>query len=499
MNNLRMAQSRRIRVFTALILVTHLIAGPMVSAGYSVTQTPGFAASLEATDVPSVSGAPVGVMTLDSSQAQSGPDMGIEPLAAAATLDYSGLVLKACDYYDAPSITATKMGSFTAMAVIWFSPVITDATWIVSRDTSGNDVYLQKNSIEQLPDKTATDTKVYTALLLMSRNAFSAPSTNAPQLEKLPYLGMVTYQKWTEDGKWVYGTNSKGQRIFYGGAMVEILPDKTATDTKVYTALLLMSRKVFSAPSTNAKELGTFAGLEMVSYQKWTEDGKWVYGTNSKGQRIFYGGAMVEILPDKTATDTTTYYAQALKSRYMLSAPSTQARIVGKLDCGAIIAYQKWTADGSWVFTTNEKGQRLFFGGASLQAYTGPIPGVFFGTYIDVDLTKQKVHYVVNGTVKLATDVVTGKPSTPTPSGTFSILYKQSPAVLVGADYAAPVSFWMPFTSVGHGFHDANWQPWFGGDRWTYAGSHGCVNMPYWAAAELYRLAPAGSRVSIHW
>jgi hypothetical protein len=129
--------------------------------------------------------------------------------------------------------------------------------------------------------------------------------------------------------------------------------------------------------------------------------------------------------------------------------------------------------------------------------YTPPSP--YIGTYIDVNLSTQKLMYIVNGYPQLTTDVVTGKPSTPTPAGTFYVLYKQSPAVLVGADYAAPVSFWMPFTSVGHGFHDANWQPWFGGNRWTYAGSHGCVNMPYWAAAQLYSLAPAGSRVSIHW
>ncbi|MFR2213749.1 MAG: L,D-transpeptidase family protein [Ruminococcus sp.] len=45
----------------------------------------------------------------------------------------------------------------------------------------------------------------------------------------------------------------------------------------------------------------------------------------------------------------------------------------------------------------------------------------------------------------------------------------------------------MPFNG-GIGFHDATWQAYFGGDRYTYAGSHGCINMPLDAAATLYSI-----------
>jgi lipoprotein-anchoring transpeptidase ErfK/SrfK len=99
----------------------------------------------------------------------------------------------------------------------------------------------------------------------------------------------------------------------------------------------------------------------------------------------------------------------------------------------------------------------------------------------------------------LESDVVTGAPYMATPTGTFSVLYKTSPTVLVGPGYAAPVTFWMPFTSSGVGFHDANWQPWFGGNRYTFAGSHGCVNMPYDAAAKLYSVLSPGDTVNVHY
>lgn len=71
---------------------------------------------------------------------------------------------------------------------------------------------------------------------------------------------------------------------------------------------------------------------------------------------------------------------------------------------------------------------------------------------------------------------------------------KSSPAVLRGAmtangtySYEQPVTYWMPFNG-GIGFHDADWQPYFGGDRYLTGGSHGCINLPPENAGQLYSL-----------
>ena len=81
-----------------------------------------------------------------------------------------------------------------------------------------------------------------------------------------------------------------------------------------------------------------------------------------------------------------------------------------------------------------------------------------------------------------------------TPPGIFTLYYKKSPDVLRGKqlangkyEYEQPVTYWMPFNG-GIGFHDANWQPYFGGDRFMEGGSHGCINMPPEKAAELYNI-----------
>lgn len=118
-------------------------------------------------------------------------------------------------------------------------------------------------------------------------------------------------------------------------------------------------------------------------------------------------------------------------------------------------------------------------------------------TYIEVDLSSQHMYYYQNGSIIFDSDIVSGDiryDDRATPPGIFTLYYKKSPDVLRGEkkpdgtyEYETQVTYWMPFNG-GIGFHDATWQAYFGGDRYTYAGSHGCINMPLDAAATLYSI-----------
>ena len=109
-------------------------------------------------------------------------------------------------------------------------------------------------------------------------------------------------------------------------------------------------------------------------------------------------------------------------------------------------------------------------------------------TYAEVDLSAQHMWYIQNGNVVLETDIVSGLPTPDriTPEGVYDVLYKESPSILVGENdpetgepiYKQEVRYWMQFTWSGVGFHDADWQPAFGGSLYQSAGSHGCINMP---------------------
>jgi glucan-binding YG repeat protein len=147
-----------------------------------------------------------------------------------------------------------------------------------------------------------------------------------------------------------------------------------------------------------------------------------------------------------------------------------------------------WIDDGSgWYFLSGS--------GAWLPNVPGG--GTSSNSFIEVDISAQKVYFVLNGQVNFSTDCVTGRPDRATPTGTWAIQQKLSPTVLVGPDYRTPVNFWMQVHN-GVGLHDATWQPVFGGDWYLKHGSHGCINLPYAAAKYLYDSVWIGLPVIIH-
>lgn len=128
-------------------------------------------------------------------------------------------------------------------------------------------------------------------------------------------------------------------------------------------------------------------------------------------------------------------------------------------------------------------------------------------TYVEVDIAMQHMWYFKDGNCIFENDVVTGlpTPARQTTPGVWSILEKKRNKVLRGArlsdgsyEYETPVAYWARVTWTGIGFHDATWQPSFGGNRYTYAGSHGCINMSYSGVQQFYDLIFEGCPVIVH-
>lgn len=131
--------------------------------------------------------------------------------------------------------------------------------------------------------------------------------------------------------------------------------------------------------------------------------------------------------------------------------------------------------------------------------HTGQLPsgenGGLGTTYLEINITKQHLWFVKDGSVVLESDFVSGKESDPTrltPSGTYYIYNKERNRVLRGTkqpngkyEYESPVSYWMPFNK-GIGLHDASWRSTFGRDIYINSGSHGCINLPTGFSGSLY-------------
>lgn len=161
-------------------------------------------------------------------------------------------------------------------------------------------------------------------------------------------------------------------------------------------------------------------------------------------------------------------------------------------------------------------------------------------TYIKVDIDYQSLIFVKDGELLLTTDIVSGMyNSYDTPEGEYEILYKARDVQLKGEqilegqyedvplteeekaafkadpknkgkkvpetkkvqkkdEWDVKVNYWLAFIGGNYGFHDATWRGDFGGYIYTWDGSHGCVNLPLWAAEFLYENVEDGTPVFIY-
>lgn len=160
-------------------------------------------------------------------------------------------------------------------------------------------------------------------------------------------------------------------------------------------------------------------------------------------------------------------------------------------------------------------------------------------TYIKVDIASQTMIFVKEGELLISSPIVSGKYNKfDTPRGTYKIQYKARNTQLKGEvtlkneyedvplteaerqklieanggseegvpttkkvqkkeEWDVNVNYWLSFIGGSYGFHDATWRSYFGGYIYTYDGSHGCVNLPLWAAEKLYNNADDGTPVFI--
>ena len=117
-------------------------------------------------------------------------------------------------------------------------------------------------------------------------------------------------------------------------------------------------------------------------------------------------------------------------------------------------------------------------------------------SYVEINLTAQHLFLYQNGECVLESDFVSGNPSrgNQTPDGIYGITYKERNATLNGENYRTPVSYWMPFNN-NVGMHDASWRTEFGRNIYMTNGSHGCINLPYAVAQEIYGYVEKGTPV----
>jgi lipoprotein-anchoring transpeptidase ErfK/SrfK len=141
-----------------------------------------------------------------------------------------------------------------------------------------------------------------------------------------------------------------------------------------------------------------------------------------------------------------------------------------------------------------------------------PVTVAAAGKHIVISLSRQTLYAYTGDHLDLQTYVTTGNPALPTPTGSYSVMTKQSPFWFISPwpigspYYYAPSlsNFAMLFRSGGYYIHDAPWRSAYGpgtngaGQPGTnYGGTHGCVNVPYNAMVALWNWTSIGTAVFV--
>ena len=192
-------------------------------------------------------------------------------------------------------------------------------------------------------------------------------------------------------------------------------------------------------------------------------------------------------------------YASRMSDKYSGSDYKAGFKTTGGSTIGTTVTYYGHRLNKSALADDIYKCVTEGVSGTRTASYIAKSDKAYGGSYVEVNLSAQKLWLYKNGDLIVSTNLVSGSVAEGhrTPTGVYSIYAKQTDRYLTGADYRSFVRYWMPFLG-GYGLHDASWRGSFGGDIYLYDGSHGCVNLPSSAARKIYDNISVGTKVILY-
>jgi lipoprotein-anchoring transpeptidase ErfK/SrfK len=246
-------------------------------------------------------------------------------------------------------------------------------------------------------------------------------------------------------------------------------------------------------------------------------------GTDGSGQRVTTTSTFRTLAPAQTFT-TEIYegsdqtYGVGMPIMLVFSQPITNRAAVER-------SLQLTTSKpviGSWYWDDSEHldfRPRDYWPADTTVSFDGHLNGVegAKGVYGAADLTQtfyigksiiavastttHRTQIYINGTLTYNWPISTGRPSLPTPDGTYLSVEKNNPTRMTGggppgsAGYYNELVYWaVRFTFSGDYYHSA---PWSVVDQGTTNVSHGCVNLPPEDATVYYNMSLPGDPITV--
>ena len=262
----------------------------------------------------------------------------------------------------------------------------------------------------------------------------------------------------------------------------EVAPEITASSEKVTKAVskangyLKVSLSYTYAPEGGEKTTETISTAKLASFVKISDK--------------------LEVSVSKSAIES---YASDMSGRHSGADYKGSFVTSGGSTIGYTVTYYGQRVNKSALADDIYKCVTEQVSGTRTAPYSAKSSKPYGGSYVEIDLSSQKLWLYKNGERIISTSFVSGSVAEGhrTPTGIYSIYSKQTDRYLTGADYRSFVHYWMPFLG-GYGLHDASWRSSFGGTIYYYDGSHGCVNLPSSAAKTIYNNVSVGTKVILY-
>ena len=210
------------------------------------------------------------------------------------------------------------------------------------------------------------------------------------------------------------------------------------------------------------------------------------------------------------------YYRVGYAGRVAMEAgPGARFPLVRQIHKGAVVRVIGGPYNRRW-YKASYRGQVGYVRGKHLQ-YTGLAGAHIAGRHhrvVVLALARQQIEIYERGRLLLVSSATTGQPSLPTPTGSSRVTAKRRNYTFVSPwpkghrHHYKPtqVDYAIRYRAGGYYIHNAPWRPYHGygtnvehtdPDGVRRTGSHGCVNVPYWAMLTVYRWMAIGTVVHV--
>lgn len=199
----------------------------------------------------------------------------------------------------------------------------------------------------------------------------------------------------------------------------------------------------------------------------------------------------------------------------MEAGPGASFPLVRHIHKGAVVRVIGGPYNRRW-YKALYRGQVGYIRGGHLR-YTGLAGGRIAGLHhrvVVLSLARQQIEIYERGRLLLVSSATTGQPSLPTPTGASRVMEKRRNYTFVSPwpkghrHYYKPtrIDYAIRYRDGGYYIHNAPWRTYHGygtnvehtdPDGVQRTGSHGCVNVPYWAMVTIYRWMEIGTVVRV--